>query len=1277
MDTRRVVGKLFVLAVLIGLVAGSCGSRTVQAAEVQWVSFLQGSSSDYGQAIRADAAGNVFVAGYTSSSDFPTRSAYDRTYGGSTDAFLAMFSPAGAILWSTFLGGTGSDYAYGLAIDSASNAIVVGQTSSTSSSFPTTPGLLPKSGGTDGFVAKYTINGQLVWVTCLGGISTDSCAAVTLDPAGNILVAGRSSSPDFPKVGTPSTLTGGYDAFIAKLDMSGHLVWSKLIGGSSDETLYGLACDADGNVIIGGQTKSSNFPVLNAAKPAISGDSDAFLAKFSAGGTLQWATYLGGSSDDCGKRVAIAPDGAIVAGSETYLSSGDVQISLTRLSPSGQILTTHTFGGSNYDYLYGLAVDAAGDVVVAGYTISSSFPVPGGFQTTLYGYDGFVARLNTDGTVAWGSYLGGSYSDFLYDSALDSAGNLLATGSTYSPDIGAAVPGTGQRSGKDVFVVKVRKGYLLTVQSAPRPGAPIVGDKPGTTNYTVECDPGDAVNLSAPAAYTRSGVEHSFIRWLLDGSPQPDGQADIHAVMAASRTVTAVYTNPAPILSVQSTTAGVQIGGAKPGLTNYEAVCTNGESVSLEAPATATIGGLIYTFKGWSLDGSAQPAGTALTVIMDNDHAAMARYDLVYYDIMVTSSPYAGAAVTGTKSGTTTYAASCRGGETISLTAAETPTLNGTKHIFVRWTIDGTPQPDGQRTVQIVMAGPRSAQAVYGVPCTLTIRSGPKSGVDITGGKPGKTSYTANCRKDETVSLTAPPTAVMNGATCNFVRWSIDTIPQPDGLRDVSVLMNANRTVEARYLDPNPTLTITSSPVKGVAITGGRPGTTDYIAACASLESVTVTAPASWTDGTKKYRLNRWLIDGDTASYGSPSLWLTMSTSHTCGAQYVEDICTLTVQSLPMTGVAITGTLPGTTNYSAILPGMSSATLTAPPNVMVGQTKYNFLNWRVNDTDQTAGALTVNVRMYSNLTATALYGNQDFTLTVQSTPVTGIAITGDKPGTTTYAASCAPGLPVVLQAPPTVTSGGTANYFAAWTLSSFSESLSSMPRGTIIVNKNLTATAMYTRGRLIIKGPVERGEGPLPAGGGKFTVDLYLAEVGPFVGVQIGLYFLDSAYQPNPFLVSIGDDGPDVRFNSQVFPQDAWTETWRDAFAQVSEHLSMYIAVLIQGDANVVSETWLCSATYDYGPSSAGTYAVATHPTITMIPDEEANVLTTATIPGHVAIALAGDANGDCAVNISDLILVRNNLGQGSGSEADVNADGRVNVLDLLFVRNRLDTKCR
>ncbi len=382
-----------------------------------YCTYLGGVGDDRAFAIAIDTAGDAYVTGWTASVNFPTASPAQFSLAGGKDAFVAKLNPAGnGLLFSTFLGGGGTDSGNAIAVDAAGSAYVAGSTYS--SNFPVLSAYQNAlRGPQNAFVSKLASSGTLVYSTYLGGNDNDSAAGIAVDSAGNAYVAGGTTSTNFPTASAVQAASGGgQDAFIAKLNPTGNgLIYSTYLGGSggvagATEAATGIAVDATGAVYVTGATSSTNFPVTpGAIQPASLGGGDAFVTKLNpAGSAWVYSTYLGGSSVDYASGIAVDFLGyASIAGytaSSDYWSLNAVQAGdaglynafVTKLNPAGTSLVYSTYlGGSSSDSATAVAADALGNVFVAGLAQSTNFPVLNALETINGGsYGGFVSKIS-------------------------------------------------------------------------------------------------------------------------------------------------------------------------------------------------------------------------------------------------------------------------------------------------------------------------------------------------------------------------------------------------------------------------------------------------------------------------------------------------------------------------------------------------------------------------------------------------------------------------------------------------------------------------------------------------------------------------------------------------------------------------------------------------------------------------------------------------------------------------------------------------------------------
>ena len=454
----------------------------------------RGSNSEIKRAdIAADASGNTYVIGTTESSDFPTANGVQNAAAGSRcsattptvppvlipvpcpEAFVVKLSPTGSIIYSTFLGGSGLERGYGIAIDSSGSVYVAGRTQS--DDFPTVNALSHTlRGGEDAFIARLNSEGSaLIFSTYFGGSSPDDAVAIAVDSAGNACVVGETQSRDLPTTAAFQSAFGGggYDAYVAKISPGGSsIIYASYLGGRGEDDVEDVAVDLSGNALVVGVTNSTDFPTTSPLQPSFRGVIDATVVKLGPTGQLIGSTYLGGSGPDYATAVALSSDGQIYVTGITESSDFPVANELrkagsnfgtdafvTKFDPTlSSILYSTYLGGSGEDIPYGIAVDAAGNVHLAGTTTSTDFPTVSAIQASRNGVrDAFLVTLNPSGSqFIYSSYLGGSNLDYAFGIAVDPAGNRYLTGMTLSTDFPTVFPFQPlNHEHRDAFVLKI------------------------------------------------------------------------------------------------------------------------------------------------------------------------------------------------------------------------------------------------------------------------------------------------------------------------------------------------------------------------------------------------------------------------------------------------------------------------------------------------------------------------------------------------------------------------------------------------------------------------------------------------------------------------------------------------------------------------------------------------------------------------------------------------------------------------------------------------------
>jgi hypothetical protein len=463
---------------------------------LSYSSFLGGTAADAFDSVNVafDSAGNAYVASGTRSPDFPvTAGDYQSSFGGAPaicdqgplfcgDAFVTKINAAGtAVIYSTYLGGSDSDYAYGLAVDRFGNAYVAGLTKSIN--FPVTAGAFQATfGGTpsvcddyvcgDAFVTKLNSTGSgLIYSSYLGGSGNEHPEGLAIDSHGNAYVAGDTGSTDFPTTpGAFQTQLKGnntcfgrsgapalcHNAFLTKINSTGtQKIYSTYLGGSTGDSAGGVVVDGSGRASVVGGTCSSDFPVTAGAfRLAPAGGCDIFVTTFNATGThLSYSTYFGGSGYEATFSTGADAAGNIYLSGFTYsndfpVTSGAAQTVIggnadafvakfnTQLTGSASLVYASYLGGDQFEIAAGTAVDSQGNAYVSGQTCSTNFPVVKPVQAAKNGgCDAFVTELNPQGSAfVYSTYLGGSGAELADFISVDQTGTAYVAGWTQSAD---------------------------------------------------------------------------------------------------------------------------------------------------------------------------------------------------------------------------------------------------------------------------------------------------------------------------------------------------------------------------------------------------------------------------------------------------------------------------------------------------------------------------------------------------------------------------------------------------------------------------------------------------------------------------------------------------------------------------------------------------------------------------------------------------------------------------------------------------------------------------
>lgn len=493
---------------------------------ISYCTYLGGSGITSITGVAVDQNSNLYVTGWTEALNFPIAGAVQAANQGSVDVIIAKLNSAGTtLLYATYIGGKSDDKGAGIAVDGSGQVYVTGSTAS--SNFPLVRSNRPAIGApTTAFALKLNAAGNaLLYSGYLGGTTYDIGTAVAVDSSGNAYFAGDTQSSNFPKLNpTQSFIGGGTDAYIIKLSPAGAITFGTYLGGSGNEHAAGIAVDSLGNIFVAGGTSSANFPVVSPLQSTIAGSQDAFLTKIGFGGTVAFSTFLGGSGGVPEQANAIALDSAgnvylagVTSSTNFPVTSGAFQTALsgaqngfvTKITNSGNAFAYSTYlGGSSYDWASGIAVSAAGNAYISGYTSSANFPQASAVQAAFKGlYDGFISELNFAGNgVVFSTFYGGSGSDSVNAIALDPSANIFAGGQTSSYDLPLVTPIQSTNTTSST-------GWVLRLGVTALPPT-----TPSVTSVSPTSGTGTAVTFTAKFADTGGGSTLTTAALLVNNS---------------------------------------------------------------------------------------------------------------------------------------------------------------------------------------------------------------------------------------------------------------------------------------------------------------------------------------------------------------------------------------------------------------------------------------------------------------------------------------------------------------------------------------------------------------------------------------------------------------------------------------------------------------------------------------------------------------------------------------------------------------------------------------
>jgi hypothetical protein len=850
----------------VGIKVGSYDSRFPLVIDpvLSWNTFMGSTGTDYGYAIAVDTSGNVYVTGMSTATwGMPVIG-----HAGNNDAFVAKLNSSGVLQWNTFMGSASTDSGRGIAVDTSGNVYVAGLSYATWGT--------PKNvhaGGGDAFAAKLNSSGVLQWNTFMGSAETDYGDGIAVDTGGNVYVAGRS----YAAWGAPiNVFAGDVDVFAAKLNSSGTRLWHTFMGSASTDYSYGIAVDTSENVYVTGMSTAT----WGTPKDAHAGNWDVFAAKLDSNGNPLWNTFMGTAGIDFSNGIAVDTSGNVyVTGMSTATwgtpkdaHAGSLDAFAAKLDSSGNRLWNTFMGSGSDDHGNGIAVDTSGNVYVAGYS-DATWGTP--VNAHAGNDEAFAAKLNSSGVLQWHTFMGSADDDQGNGIAVDTSGNVYVTGRS-SVTWGAPVNAHTGGGNDDAFAAKI--------------GEP-------------------EINIKYDATDIPDGGSYDF------GLRNVGTDTDVTFTVENTGNADLTLTTP------------ITIGGADAGEFSVQ-----------QQPTSPVSSGGTTTF---TIRYSPTSAGTkTASLSIDNDDSDEDPYDItlngeakVVYTLTI-------AAGTGGTTNPSPGLHSYDEGTEVSITA----TANA-GYRFNDWTGDVPAGHESDNPVSIPMDSDKSVTANFAREYTLTIAAGTGGTTDPA---PGDYIYDEGTQVD----VTATPD---NGY--RFDGWTGDVPAGHENDNPVSITMDSDKSITANFTRE---CTLTIAATAG-GTTNPVPGTHTYDTGTAV--NITATENAG-------YRFSGWSGDVPAGHESDNPVSVTMDSDISVTANFIREY-----------SLTVAAGIGGTTNPS---PGISSHNEDTQVDVTaIADNGYRFDGWTGDVPAGHENDNPVSITMDSDKSVTANFIKQ-YTLTIAS-----------------------------------------------------------------------------------------------------------------------------------------------------------------------------------------------------------------------------------------------------------------------------------------------------
>ena len=440
--------------------------------EVIWSSYYGGAGLDDSRGIYTDANGDYYLTGATNSTTLISYLGYQGLLGGSNDVYVVKFNSLNQRLWATYYGRTGSDVGNDIVVDPYGGIYVAGSTSSMSAFAVNSQQTVYGGGPKDGFVLKLFPDGTLEWCSYYGGSGDEQLTSLSVGFQGEVYFIGETSSTDLITLDALQSAYGGgaSDFYLGMIDPGGFLLRYSYFGGSGAELAGDLVATSDFNLYFTGTTSSSSGMAVGGAQNTYGGGAyDGFFAKINTGNAIEWASYVGGASEDRAEAIHVAGDQLYIVGksgsisgistpgaAQVFNGGGSFDGFLASYMIDGMVNWKTYYGGSGNESLWGVTTDAAGSVFITGNSTSSNLG-DNGFQNANGGLTDIVfAGYSIDGPRYWSSYLGGSADESVSDLVMNANQEMFFAGSSASLNLAVGGYESTNNGGGEAFFGKLK-----------------------------------------------------------------------------------------------------------------------------------------------------------------------------------------------------------------------------------------------------------------------------------------------------------------------------------------------------------------------------------------------------------------------------------------------------------------------------------------------------------------------------------------------------------------------------------------------------------------------------------------------------------------------------------------------------------------------------------------------------------------------------------------------------------------------------------------------------